>query len=507
MEQKEPILKVENVSKRYHGVVALNDVSFDLMPGEVLAIVGENGAGKTTMIKILAGLQRADKGEIYLNKKRFLPHNPRDARKAGISVIHQDLQLVPNLSVALNILLHKLPKRRLLNIFPIVDKKKLVSEAREILDLFQFNLNPNVQVHKLGRADKQLVEIAKSLSSDSSIVIMDEPTASLEAKEVDKLFNIVEKLKSRGASIIFVSHRLDEVMRIADRVTVLRDGKVISTKNIADLEINELISLIIGNKANNRKNDLYNKNISKDSLFDFRNLKYKDKLKSISFTLKRKEILGVTGLLGSGGADLINVIYGKIPLESGMIIKDQKQIEINNPCDAIKYGIGLIPEDRKNEGLVMDLSIENNLLISNLDRYSRYGFILRHKFRESTKNILDSMKICAPNLCTPVRNLSGGNQQKVVIAKWLISSADFLAFIEPTHGIDVGSKAEVHRLMQEFSNNGGSIIFSSSEVPEILEVAGRVLIFRHGMVVRELNACNTTEDEIIRDMSGLGQRG
>jgi len=507
MEQKELVLKVENISKRYHGVIALNNVSFDLRPGEVLAIVGENGAGKTTMIKILAGLLHADKGEIYLNNNRFLPHNPRDARKAGISVIHQDLQLVPTLSVALNILLHKVPTMRLLNMFPIVDKIKLVSEARRILDSFQFNLNPNIPVYKLGRADRQLVEIAKSLSTDSSIVIMDEPTASLEVKEVDKLFNIVQKLKSQGTSIIFVSHRLDEVMKIADRVTVFRDGKMISTKIVADMEVKELINLIIGNKANIINNNLYNINNSNDSLFDFNDLKFKDKLKNISFILKRNEILGVTGLLGSGCSDLINVIFGKITLKSGTINKHKKNIKIKKPHDAIKYGIGLIPEDRKNEGLVMDLSIENNLLIPNIKDYNRYGFILRHKFRESIRNILDLMKIRAPDLRTPVRNLSGGNQQKVVIAKWLISSAECLMFIEPTHGIDIGAKAEVHRLMKEFSSNGGSIIFSSSEIPEILEVAGRILIFRHGTVVQELSGCNATEEEILRSMSGLGQNG
>lgn len=493
------MLKVNQVSKRFFGVPALSGISFDLRDSEVLAIVGENGAGKSTMIKILAGALAPDEGNIHLNGQEFSPKDPRAATDAGISVIYQDLHLVPQLSIAANVFLQNIPDRKFAGI-SFIQQKELIRKTKELLDRLGFQIDPKIQVGKLSRAVKQQVEIAKAFATKAKIIIMDEPTASLEAKEVKKLFDIIRQLKAGGTSVIFVSHRLDEVLEIADRITVFRDGQIVGTKERGELIGTQLVQMIVGREIES----MYFRERAEpgEEIFSARAVKSNAIAEPISFNVKRGEILGFTGLIGSGYADVLKVICGQELVTEGEILVEKTERKVRRPNDAIKYGLGYVPEDRINEGLFMNLSVEENIIIACLEKISRWGFISRKKSRKVVEPLIKSLKIKAPHPGTLVRTLSGGNQQKVIIARWLASNARLLALIEPTHGVDIGAKVEVYKLLNDFARSRGAVLFSSSELPEVIGISDRIIAFRKGRIISEMPAVTTNQNDLLDKIFG-----
>jgi ABC-type sugar transport system ATPase subunit len=494
------VLEIQNVNKRFFGVHALNHVSFSIKKGEIHALVGENGAGKSTIIKILAGVYSADTGTITLNSKKFSPLNPKDAKDAGISVIHQDLQLIPYLTVAENVFLHEPPVKKIAGI-SFLNRQVLFNKAQQLFDELGFQLNPELPVRKLGRAERQLVEIGKALSVKSKLVIMDEPTASLESKEVTNLMDIIRRLRSNGTTVLFVSHKLDEVLNLCEQVTVLRNGHLVATRKTEGLKSEELIELILGSTVAAKVKQDHQKIAYKKGTPV---LKIKNRFTNYNtLEVHENEIVSVTGLLGAGNSDFIKSLCGQKSRKENIEFKNEKK-EINNPVDAKNCGIGFIPEDRKSEGLVMNLSVEDNIILPNLENLSKAGIIDRKKTKKITNELIAALDIRTPSAETLVRDLSGGNQQKVVIAKWLASDAAILALIEPTHGIDVGAKVEVHNLIKKFAEERIGVIFSSSELPEIINLSNRAIVFRKGQVINEFHCSNISEKEILLSMSGFG---
>lgn len=493
------VLNVNHVSKSFFGVPALSKVSFNLRDSDVLAIVGENGAGKSTMIKILAGVYLFDEGTIQLNGQEFNPKNPSEATDAGISVIYQDLHLIPQLSVAANIFLQNIPNRKFAGI-SFVQHKELIRKAKELLGKLDFQVDPKTQVKNLSRAVKQQVEIAKAIATKAKIIIMDEPTASLEAKEVKKLFDIIGQLKASGTSVIYVSHRLDEVLGIADRITVLRDGRVVGTESRDDLNGNQLVKMIVGREIKSMY--FRDRGEPRQELISANQVKSGALSEPISFNAKHGEIVGFTGLIGSGFVDVLKGVCGQAPFDEGKLLIDQKERNIKNPHDAIKSGLGFVPEDRVNEGLFMNLSVEDNIIIGSLEKISKWGFISRKKSRKVVENLIASLKIKTPNIDTTVKTLSGGNQQKVVIARWLASDSQLLVLLEPTHGIDIGAKVEVYKLLNDFARTKGAVLISSSELPEVIGICDRIIALRRGRVVNEMPAVTTTENDLLDKIFG-----
>lgn len=493
------LLNVSGISKSFYGVSALKDINFDLLEGEVLAIVGENGAGKSTMINILAGVLQPDEGDILLREEIFRPKDPSDARKAGISVIFQDLHLIPQLSVAANIFLHEIPTRRYAGIAFVRSKQLLETTAKLLADL-DFDINPAIPVERLSRAVRQQVEIAKALATNAKLIIMDEPTASLEAREVEKLFQIISQLKARGTSVIFVSHRLDEVLDIADRVTVFRDGQLVGTKTRSELNANQLVKLITGRDMEST----FNREPVKPGnvICQVKNVKSSGIREPVNLELKNHEILSFTGLIGSGYSNILKVICGHETANNGEVRVTGAEKSIRSPYEAINNGIGYIPEDRKKEGLFMNLSVESNIAIASLNKISRWGFISRKRSRQLVDPLIKALKIKTPSPGTPVKNLSGGNQQKVILARWLASNAKVLALLEPTHGIDIGAKFEVYKLLNEFANERGTVVFSSSELPEVLGVSDRIIVFQKGKATLEVKASDITNNELLNQVFG-----
>lgn len=493
------LLQVNGISKNFYGIPALKDINFNLEAGEVLAIVGENGAGKSTMINILAGALQPDEGDIFLRGETFRPKDPSDARKAGISVIFQDLHLIPQLSVAANIFLHKIPARRYAGI-PFVRSKQLMEKTAKLLADLGFDIDPAAPVERLSRAVGQQVEIAKALATDAKLIIMDEPTASLEVREVEKLFLIIRQLKARGTSVIFVSHRLDEVLDIADRVTIFRDGQVVGTKTRSELNANQLVKLITGRDM--ESTFLREPVRHGDVVCRVKNVKSAGVREPVNFELKKHEILSFTGLIGSGYSNILKVICGHEPAKNGEVTVTGAGKPVRSPFDAIDSGIGYIPEDRKKEGLFLNLPVEKNITIACLNKISRWGFVSRRQSRQLVEPLIKALKIKTPSPGTPVKNLSGGNQQKVIIARWLASNAKVLALLEPTHGIDIGAKVEVYKLLNEFANERGAVVFSSSELPEVIGVSDRVVVFYKGKASTEIPSSNITNNELLDQVFG-----
>ena len=476
-------------------------MSFDLRSGEVLAIVGENGAGKSTMIKILAGALNCDEGSILLNGEAFCPGDPSTARNAGIAVIYQDLHLIPQLSVADNIFLHDLPTKRYAYI-PLMQKKLIIAKARQLLVKLDFDIDPCTPVERLSRAVRQQVEIAKAFATNAKILIMDEPTASLEAREVEKLFNVIRQIKELGASIIFVSHRLDEVLEIADRVTVFRDGEVVGTRERGEMDGPQLMRLILGRELElDSMSDDYEHGERFCQILAYGSKVLPD---PVVVELMNREVLGFTGLIGSGYSDMLKIVCGHELSSRSEISIGKDRRTIRDPYDAVVAGLGYVPEDRKKEGLMMNLSVEDNLIVANLSKVTRWGFLSRKRCRELVDPLVKALKIKTPHLQIPVKNLSGGNQQKVVIARWLASDAQILALIEPTHGIDVGAKFEVHRLIKNFARCRGAVMLSSSELQEIIGVCDRVITFRKGRVAGEIATAKTNQETLMCSIFGNG---
>ncbi len=474
----EYILEMNNITKRYPGVLALDNVDFSLKKGEVHALVGENGAGKSTLVKILSGAVEKSEGEIIFDGQKVELSDPIAAKNLGISEIYQELNLAFNMSVMENIFLGEMPLDKY-----FVDFQKMYDESEKVLAELNIEIDPRTKIGNLGVGDQQMIEIAKSIYADPDILVMDEPTAALSKGEIERLFSVIHSLKEKGKSIIYISHRLEELWEIADTATVLRGGKKIFTKPLSELTEKSITTAMVGRELDEKYPEFEVE--TGEKILSVNNLSCSNKLENISFDLHRGEILGIAGLVGAGRTELMRAIFGADAISGGEIIIDGSRIKINNPYDAINCGIGLIPEDRKSHGLVLDMSIKENITLPILDKLSKWGFIKQKEDLETAERYREKLSIKTPDINFKSRFLSGGNQQKVVIAKWLSANADIVLFDEPTRGIDVGAKIEVYEMMVELLRQGVGIIMTSSELPEILEMSDRILVLHRGKITGE----------------------
>lgn len=490
------LLKVEHVTKHFPGVVALDDVSVNVKKGEIHAVVGENGAGKSTLMNILSGVYTADAGQITFQGETISFRDPREAQENGIGMIHQELSVALSLSVMENMFIGRLNSNKL----GFVDYKGLYKKCREQLDRLGLNrIDPTTLIRNLSISNMQLVEISKALSLNSSLMIMDEPTSSLTTRETEMLFSIIRNLKERGVSVLFISHRMDEIFEIADIITVLRDGKLISTTPKKAITRMEVISNMVGrefSKAFHREYTTVNE--SEKPILEVKNLSLKGKFHNISFNLYPGQIIGLTGLVGAGRSELVQSIFGMDRKDSGAIVLNGKEIEIHSPADAIQYGIGLMPEDRKGQGLFLEMSAKENITIANLPKMTAGIFIKNPEEKKQAKSFISKLKIKTPSLDQKVKFLSGGNQQKTILARWLLNKPKVLFLDEPTHGIDVGAKAEIYALMNELANQGVAILLISSELPEIITMADRVIVMHNGEITGKLDHFEANQEEIMK---------
>ncbi|TVQ39751.1 MAG: sugar ABC transporter ATP-binding protein [Spirochaetaceae bacterium] len=494
------LLQMNGISKSFPGVQALQDVDFDLNRGEVHALVGENGAGKSTLMKILSGVYTPDQGEILLKEQPIVATRPRTMLDAGVSVIYQELNLVPHLSVAENVLLGREPLTRARTI----DWRAMRKEVGSLIQQFNVKLDPRALVYSISPAYQQVVEIIKAISLRSEILVMDEPTASLTGNEVGRLFEIIRNLKSKGVSIIYISHRLEELWEVADRVTVLRDGERIVTRPLAELDVSEIIRSMVGREMTEQypAADIE----KRDELLRVENLSRAGMCSDVSFSVRGGEILGFSGLVGAGRTEIMQLVFGSLKKDSGRIFIKGKEVKIRSTRDAVRHGIALIPEERKRQGLVLDLSVFDNTTLAVLDRHSRYGFLNLPKLAEVVKRIIDSIGVRTPSPRQLVRFLSGGNQQKVVLSKWFIRDCDIYIFDEPTRGIDVGAKVEIYRLMQTLAKRGAAVIMVSSELLEVLNMSDRLAVVFEGRLVKEFERGEATEEKVMHYALGVADR-
>ncbi|KHO61404.1 xylose ABC transporter ATP-binding protein [Thermoanaerobacter sp. YS13] len=499
----EYILEMYNITKEFPGIRALDNVSFKVKRGEIHALCGENGAGKSTLMKILSGVYPYGtySGEIFYNGEKLILHSIRDAERKGIAIIYQELALIKELSVKENIFMGNEPNKN-----GIVDFDQMYINAKKILQQFNLDIDPNTLVKNLGVGQQQLVEIAKALSKSASLLILDEPTSSLTEADVEILLKILKKLKENGVTCIYISHKLDEVMEIADTVTVIRDGKTIGTDSAKNLTKEKIISMMVGRELSQlypREKHFIGEVFFKVKDFNVYDTKIQNRriVKNVSFKLRKGEILGIAGLIGAGRTELVSSIFGSYPGKwTGDVYLEGKKIIIRNPSDALKYGIAMVPEDRKKEGLISLMSVKENMTISNLENYKKnlIGTINENKELLDVKDYIKKINIKTSHFSTQVKNLSGGNQQKVVLAKNLLSKPKILILDEPTRGIDVGAKYEIYKLMFSLAKEGISIIMISSELPEILGISDRIIVMHEGEKKGEFENKNVTQEMIMQ---------
>jgi rhamnose transport system ATP-binding protein len=476
-----PVLALEGVSKSFPGVRALSDISFDVRAGEVHALLGENGAGKSTLIKIMSGVHRADSGTMTLDGRPVSLASPQEAQAAGIATIYQELLLFPELTVAENIFMGHQPRTRL----KAIDWGAMRARARELLGSLDIHdLDVAAPVGMLSVGNRQRVEIAKALSQNARVLIMDEPTAALTGHDVERLFRIVRLLRQRGVGIVYISHRLEEIFLLADRVTVLRDGEFVATKLVAETDHDDLIHMMVGRRIE----ALFPKVPARigDVVLELEDVVRRPMTRGVSLKLRAGEILGIAGLVGSGRSELAEVIFGMTPLEEGVIRVAGEPVRIDSPRDAVRLGIAYVPEDRGRQGLIRPMAIDENVSLASLGRVSHGAFIDRRAEDDLAQDSMKRFHIRASGIDQIVGKLSGGNQQKVGLSKWLATEPRILIMDEPTRGIDVGAKAEIHRLMGEFAQKGMAILMISSELPEVMGMSDRILVMRSGRIVAEV---------------------
>lgn len=485
----EKLLELKNITKKFSGVTALSDVSLEIEQGEILTLVGENGAGKSTLIKVITGAHEPTSGEFWFEGKRIEHNSPVLSKQLGIGVIYQELNLMPQLTVAENIFFGKELKKGL-----ILDKQAMQKSCRELIAELGVEIDPQAKVSSLSIAEQQIVEIAKAVSEDIKFLIMDEPTAPLTSNEIDKMFEIIGKLQKKGVAILYISHRLEEVFQISDRVCILRDGKHIVTLPIQEIDKQGLIRHMVGRELGQDYPErteepggivLSVKGITNNRVHD------------CSFDVRAGEIVGLAGLVGAGRTELARAIFGADPVKEGTVFLNGQKLKINCPQDAIRYGIGLITEDRKNQGLLLNKSIAFNTVYASMRSVCRMGVINSAKEKKMAREYMDAMDIKAWSQEQTAKTLSGGNQQKVVLAKWLATNSKVLIFDEPTRGIDVGAKAEIYQLMRKLAQEGKAIIMISSEMPELIGMSDRVLVMRGGEIMGELSKEEVTQEGIL----------
>jgi inositol transport system ATP-binding protein len=494
-ESNQFILEMREMVKHFPGVKAVDNVTLNVRPGTVHALIGENGAGKSTMMKILAGEHYPDGGEIYFEGKKVDITNTKDAFDIGVSTIYQELNLVNEMTIAENMFLGREPLKGI-----FVDHNYIYQETEQYLKNIGLNFNPRTKLKELTVANQQMVEIAKGLNRNAKLIILDEPTSAISDTEVDTLFKLINELKAKGITFIYISHKLDEIFTISDEVTVMRDGGWVDTVPTKDLNKDKLISLMVGRELTN----LFPKievDVG-DVVFEAKGLTRGKAFQDVSFDLRRGEILGVAGLIGAGRTETARAIFGLDQLDSGSLVLDGKPFVAKHPIDAIQRGIAYVPEDRKYLGLCVDRPILENITLTNLETYSKYGLLNTKQMTIESDEIGKQLQIKMASLNVPAKNLSGGNQQKVVLAKWLIRNLKVLILDEPTRGIDVGAKSEIHKLMSQFASEGMAIIMISSELPEILGMSDRVLVMHEGKVGGILSREEATQENIMHLATG-----
>jgi len=490
-------LRMEGISKAFPGVQALKDVTFEVARGEIHALVGENGAGKSTLVKILTGALGRDEGQIILRGRPVEIHVPSAAQALGISMIHQELSLIPYLTVGQNIYLGREPRARV----PVfIDWSALYRQAQQLLSRLNVDVDARAEVQGLSIAQQQMVEVVKALSLNADLIAMDEPTSALTERETEILFDVMRSLKAQGVSLIFISHRLEEVFQIADRVTVLRDGQFIGTDSITELDEDQVVRMMVGRELGKMypKTEAQRQEVVLDAI----DLHDGRELHGVSLKLHRGEILGVAGLVGAGRTALAETLFGIRPVVAGEVRVEGRPVKLNSPGEAIRLGLGLVPEDRKLQGLFMNMAVRENIVLSAMDKVTGWGFVNFAKADRLAGEFVNKLDIRTPSLRQRVRNLSGGNQQKVIIARWLTLKPRVLILDEPTRGIDVGAKAEIHALMNQLAQEGVGVLMISSELPEVLGVSDRILVMHEGRVTGEFTRDQATQDDIMRAATG-----
>ncbi|QUH30508.1 galactose/methyl galactoside ABC transporter ATP-binding protein MglA [Vallitalea guaymasensis] len=490
--QNELVLEMTGITKEFPGVKALDNVKFALRQGTVHALMGENGAGKSTLMKCLFGIFLKDAGTIKVSGKEISYKNAKEALENGVSMVHQELNQVRQTRVVDNIWLGRFPMQGI-----VVDEKQMYDRTKKIFEDLNIDIDPKEKIENLSVSQAQMVEIAKAVSYNAKIVVMDEPTSSLTEKEVHHLFRIINSLKEQGVGIIYISHKMEEILEIADEVTVMRDGKYIATESADDLTTDRIIKLMVGRDLTNRFPEKKNK--PSEVILEVKELKsfYAPKVKGVSFELRKGEILGVAGLMGSRRTELLETIFGISKKESGNIYLHGKEVKNNNAREAIKNGFALVTEERRKTGLFAGLSVYFNSIISNIDSYCSGGVINESKSKVDTKWVIDSMRVKTPSEKTKIGTLSGGNQQKVVIGKWLLTNPEILLLDEPTRGIDVGAKYEIYQLINELACNGKGVIVISSEMPELFGITDRIIVMSNGHLAGCVETASTTQEEVL----------
>ncbi|WP_320127490.1 ATP-binding cassette domain-containing protein [uncultured Sphaerochaeta sp.] len=494
MDDKKTLLVAENISKAFPGVQALDKARLSVMKGSVHALVGENGAGKSTLMKCIFGIYHIDEGEILLEGKPVSFESPKQALDNGISMVHQELNQVGRLRVMDNIWLGRFPMKMGL----VIDEEKMLKDTQKIFQNLEIEINPLEKVEKLSVSERQMIEIAKAASQNAKVIVMDEPTSSLSEKEVEHLFKVIRKLKNLDCGIIYISHKLEEIFSIADEVTIMRDGKWIATENIKNITIDKVIALMVGRELTHRFPE--KTNIVKDVLFSVKNLElvYSPLVKDVSFDLHAGEVLGIAGLDGSMRSEVIEGIFGYRTKSKGNVFLNGKPCKNNNCRNSIKNKFALVTEERKYDGIFSGMSVRNNIVISNLDKYCTKGILSSAKMNKDSGWVVENLNVKTPSEQTKMRTLSGGNQQKIIFGRWLLTQPEVFLLDEPTRGIDVGAKYEIYQLILNLANEGKGVIMISSEMPELLGIADRILVMSNGKVAGVVDAKHTNQEEILR---------
>ncbi len=489
----ETILTMRGIQKYFSGVHALKGVDFDLQAGEVHALMGENGAGKSTLIKVLCGIHKRNGGTVELFGRQVDFDNISQSQEAGISVIHQELNMMNDLTVAQNMFIGREFKRA-----GLINDSAMELEAQKLFDKIGVKIDPSVRLGTLTVGKQQMVEIAKAISRDCKLLILDEPTAALTQPEVEELFSIMYDLKEKGIGMIYISHRMDEINRISDRVTVMRDGEYVGTVNTADVTKDDIVKMMVGRVIMGDQKEKSNVPADAPVVLEARNLNAGREVRNVSFTLRKGEILGFAGLMGAGRTEVARALYGADPRQSGEIYLNGKKVKIRKPEQAVKNGICYLSEDRKRYGLMLDKSVTENTVIASVDDFISAGIIHDGKMRDASAEFNEKLRTKTPSMEQLLKNLSGGNQQKVIVARWLMKNSDIFIFDEPTRGIDVGAKSEIYTLMEELVNQGKSIIMISSELPEILRMSDRIVVMCEGRKTGELDIAEATQENIMQ---------
>ena len=494
------LLDLKGMSKTFPGVKALSNVNLDLRAGEVLGLCGENGAGKSTLMKVLTGIYQPDPGgEIWIKGEKVHVTGINHARDLGLAIIHQELNIVPDLTVAQNLYLGRPGSTRA----GIVNDKKLNKDAQELFDHLKMDINPKAYCRDLSVARLQMVEIARALSYNADILIMDEPTAALTIEETDALFDLIHDFVTPSTGLIYISHRMPEIKQITDRVVVLRDGEYVGTVNTAEVEMQEIISMMVGRKL---KSDVRpaTKPQTDETVLEVKNLSTKNLIKNVSFDVKKGEIFGFAGLMGAGRTEVARCVFGADPRTEGDIYVHGKKVRITNAKDGVTNGIGYLSEDRKRFGILLDADVKANVTLADMKDYAKAGFVDDRKIRKTALDYVDKLRIRTPSINQTLLNLSGGNQQKVVIAKWLVRDSDVLIFDEPTRGIDVGAKEEIYQLLENLAAQGKAIVVISSELPEVLRLSNRIAVMAQGRIIGILDNEEATQEKIM-ELATVGQ--